>query len=237
MAADRRRPAYGRPAVHAPDLPHSDTFPWSDTAERLRALLELGPLLPDATGRWYEQHVSGQLVAALRPPLVLLRSEGLPPADQLEAQCAAGPGKYGVLLLQAGATALGLFEDNEVLDHKAFKRYVVRGKGRAQPTHLRAGGRSRRGARLRLRNAKRLLEAVSERLGAWWDETPAPSRLYVSCPVRLYADLCAVQPTPPVTVNDPRRVPIPLDVAVPTHAELMRVHRSINRGRAWWIGA
>ena len=220
--------------MHAPDLPHTATFPWSETAERLETLLETGALVPDPTGRWYEQHEDGRLVTALRPPLVLLGAEGLPAARTLLERCPDGPGRYAVLLLQAGATALGLFEDDDVLDHKAFKRYVVRGKGRAQPTHVRSGGRSRQGARLRLRNAKRLLEEVSERLGAWWDETPEPSRLYVSCPVRLYADLCAAQPAPPLLADDPRRIPIPLDVAVPTHAELMRVHRSINRGRAWW---
>ncbi len=199
-------------------------------------LLRVGPLESGPSGRWYEQHRDARLVAALRPPLVLLDTEGLPPAQAFLERCADGPGTYAVLLLQAGAAAVGLFEDDEVLDHKAFKRYVVRGKGRAQPSHLRSGGRSRQGSRLRLRNAKRLLEEVSERLGGWWHDTPKPSRLYVSCPARLYADLCATKPAPPVAIDDPARIPIPLDVAVPTHAELMRVHRSINRGRAWACG-
>ena len=38
----------------------------------------------------------------------------------------------------------------ELVRHKVFKRYVVRGRGRAQPTHLKSKGKSRYGSRLRL---------------------------------------------------------------------------------------
>lgn len=220
-------------AVRAPELPHSDAFPWPETVERLERLLARGLLEPEPTGRWYEQRVEGALVAALRPPLILLDAGTLPPAAALAERAVDGPGRYAVLLMQAGAAALGLFEDGALLDHKALKRYVVRGKGRAQPTHLKTRGKSRFGSRLRLRNAERLLTDVNERLGAWWQDDEPPERLFVSCPVRLFADLCRTEPGPPVGVEDPRRVHIPIDVHVPTHAELVRVHRSISRGREW----
>ena len=61
-------------------------------------------------------------------------------------------GLHAVLLIQAGACALGLWRDEELLEHKAFKAYVVRGRGRAQPTHLKTRGKSRYGSRLRLQN-------------------------------------------------------------------------------------
>ncbi len=220
--------------MHAPDLPSSEAFAWPETAPRLERLLSTGALEANATERWYEvRDVGGSLLAALRPPLVLLDGGALPTAGELIERATEGPGRYAVLLMQAGAAALGLFQDGEMLDHKAMKRYVVRGKGRAQPTHLKTRGKSRFGSRLRLKNAERLLVDISERLGAWWADEPEPTRLFVSCPVRLFADLCRADPPPPVTADDPRRVRIPIDVHVPNHKELLRVHRSITRGREW----
>lgn len=220
--------------MHAPDLPYSESFAWPETAERLERLLVGGAADTDPSGRWYAWRLAdGALRAALRPPLVLLPTGALPDAQALVEQAAEGPGRYALLLLQAGAAALGLFEDGAILDHKAIKRYVVRGKGRAQPTHLKTRGKSRFGSRLRLRNAERLLVDVNERLGSWWEDDVPPTRLFVSCPVRLFADQCRTEPLPPVTHDDPCIVRIPLDVNVPNHKELVRVHRSITRGREW----
>lgn len=217
-----------------PDLPYSSAFAWPETAEVLERLLAKGALTPAAHGRWYEGHdAQGKLSVALRPPLLLLRQETLPEAAQLLQDTGLGLGSYALLLLQAGATAVARFEEGELGDHKSFKRYVVRGKGRAQPSHLKTRGKSRQGSRLRLRNAERLLVEVSERLGSWFEDDLPPERMYVSCPVRLFADLCRVDPAPPIEADDPRRIRIPLDVKVPTHAELLRVHRSLGRGRVW----
>lgn len=221
----------GLTTVHAPDLPHSVSLSWQETCAHLRTHTSDGPWQIHATGRWYEQHdEAGALVCALRPPFVLLTSKALPPVEILVDRV---PGRHAILLFQAGAASLGLFDDDELLDHKAMKRYVVRGKGRAQPTHLKTRGKSRMGSRLRLRNAQMLLEQVSERLRTWWAKDPPPARLYLSCPVRLFADLCRTEPPPPVTPDDPRCLRIPIDVHVPKHAELLRVHRSISRGRLW----
>lgn len=48
-----------------------------------------------------------------------------------------------VVLVRAGAFALGLWDDDELVQHKAKKRYVTRGKGKAQLTHLKTRGKSR----------------------------------------------------------------------------------------------
>ena len=220
--------------MQRPDLPHSRSFSWRETAALLEDLQRHGSLTVAEGGRWYAQcDAEGSVVAALRPPQILLEDGPVPSSERLHARALEGPGRHAVLLLQAGAAALGLFDQDELLDHKAFKRYVVRGKGRAQPSHLKTRGKSRMGSRIRLRNAERLLEEVSERLGRWWGQVPEPRCLFVSCPVRLWADLGSVDPRPPVHGDDPRRVRIPFDVHVPNHAELLRVHRSLRRGRLW----
>lgn len=214
--------------LQAPDLPHTQGLSWRDCC---RSLASDDPWSLSDSGRWYEQRdTAGELVRALRPPLVLVQSSALPPAHALVTR---SPGRHAVLLFQAGAASMGLFDGDDVLEHKAMKRYVVRGKGRAQPTHLKTRGKSRFGSRLRLRNAAQLLDDVSARLRPWWGEPPQPTHLYLSCPVRLFADLCRTDPPPPVTPDDPRCVRIPIHVHVPSHAELLRVHRSISRGRLW----
>jgi len=218
--------------VHVPDLPSSERFSLDETAERWAAFAALGAVAGEPGGRWYEaRDAQGALRAALRPPLVLLDASGLPAPDELARRAGEGPGRYALLLMRSGAAALGLFDDVELVDHKTFKRYTVRGRGRAQSKHLATKGKSRYGSRLRLRNEERLLEEVSERLGRWWADEPPPERLYASIPVRLAAQLARAEPPPPRALDE--RVRIPLHVHAPSNEELLRVHASIARGRAW----
>lgn len=149
-----------------------------------------------------------------------------------------GVGTHVLVLVQAGATALGYWDDEELLAHKAFKRYVVRGNGRAQPTHLKTRGKSRYGSRLRLQNFRRQLQELNERLHQWWEEFGCPQQVFVACPKRIWPELWKVDPAPPFApkCTEPRLRKIPLDVHVPTHEELLRVQRFLSRGRVRWAG-
>ncbi|MFT4648082.1 MAG: hypothetical protein ACI87O_001180 [Planctomycetota bacterium] len=148
------------------------------------------------------------------------------------------PGRHVIVLLQAGAAALGYFEAGEAIRTKALKRYVVRGSGRAQSTHLKTKGKSRYGSRLRLQNAKAILEEVNERLCDWWDEYGVPEFVFYNAPVRLWADLLRAKPIPPfltedhVASEDPvPQLRIPLDLPVPTTDVMLRAYRSLSYGR------
>lgn len=221
--------------MQVPELPESYSFTWDETPTLFAACCELGVPAAGDAARWWTWHdAAGSALCALRPPLLVHDTEALPDEHTIRDRVDEDLGRYALLLLQAGAMAVALFDGDELLDHKAQKRYVVRGKGKAQPTYLERRGKSRLGSRIRLKNAQRLLEQVNERLAAWWDEDEPPQRLFVSCPVRLFSDLCQADPPTPVQADDPRRIRIPLDVHVPTHAELMRVHRSLSRGRLWY---
>lgn len=138
-----------------------------------------------------------------------------------------------VVCLQAGATSLGLFESGVVVRTKTIKRYVVRGKGRAQPTHLNSKGKSRYGSRLRLQNAKAILEETSEKLRDWWDEYGEPEVVFYNAPVRLWADLLRAQP--PVPFDDVTLVKIPLDLPKPTTDVLLRAYRSLCFGQIFRV--
>ena len=134
-----------------------------------------------------------------------------------------------VLLVQAGAFAAGLYLENELVAHRVRRRYVVRGRGRAQPTYLDRKGKSRYGSRLRLRNARRLIDDLRACLAAWSGDHGAPDRVYLSCPVRLRAEISAARPPVPL---DPRRtLAVPFAVRRPAFEELGRIRWLLCHGR------
>lgn len=135
-----------------------------------------------------------------------------------------------VVILQAGAASIAYFEAGIPVSTKSMKRYVVRGKGRAQPTYLASKGRSRYGSRLRLQNARRLHDEVNARLAALWSEYGPPAQLFVSAPARLWSEQFEGQVKPPFERDQPIER-IGRDLPVPTTDVLLRAYRSLEYGR------
>ena len=200
------------------------TFHWSDCEDFLAEYAEDSSLELDPKRRFFAS-------ASLRihPPLVFPIAANCSSLADYLARLPEEPGLDLVVLYQAGAASLGLFEAGEEIATKSFKRYVVRGKGRAQPSHLEAKGKSRYGSRLRLQNAKRLVEETNEKLRDWVDEFGAPEHIYFSSPVRLWPSLFEGQVKPPFEKGDGLR--IPRDVPRPTSEVLVRTYRSLCWGR------
>ena len=169
--------------------------------------------------------------ARLRVPLAALRvMPGERIGDYL-ARLRPAHERQVVLLLQAGAMAIGYWDGGELVDHKALRKYVVRGHGKAQPEHARTRGRSRYGARLRLQNWQRMLVATNERLADCWARFGVPERVFYSAPVRGFVDLLAADPPPPFRRDDPRLQRVPMHVHRPDFAELKRVRGWLMHGR------
>ncbi|MCA8944294.1 MAG: hypothetical protein KDB80_17140 [Planctomycetes bacterium] len=206
----------------------SSTFAWPDTPNRLREFAANGePTLDVERGVFFRGDDDDR--AEFHPPLVLgPRGATASVDDYLRAWTGELP-SCCIVLLRAGATAIGLWHGTELIAHKAFKKYVVRGHGKAQATHLSSKGKSRYGSRLRLQNAKRQLEETNERLTDWRDAHGAADVVLYSAPVRLWPDLFAVAPPPPFERQTAVR--IPAHVHTPTHEELLRVRRVCLRGR------
>ncbi len=214
------------------------TFPWEDCGEVCRQFqwaagdqdlqVDLDPEKGHFTaGDWQ-----------LTPPQVFPIDPDYSSLAEYSESLPFEPGRQVLVILQAGAAALGYFDGGEAVRTKALKRYVVRGSGKAQSTHLKTKGKSRYGSRLRLQNAKAILEEINERLGDWWDEHGTPEHLFYNAPVRLWADLCRAKPMPPfltedhVASADPvPQLRIPLDLPVPTTDVMLRAYRSLSYGR------
>lgn len=166
----------------------------------------------------------------LRLPLVL---QDLPVGasfDEVLAALDAPMGRQLVVLIQAGSTALGLWDDGELVAHKVIKTYVVRGRGKAQPKHLETRGKSRYGSRLRLQNYRRQIEGTAARLERWHREHGPFARVFLSCPTRARADFLPGLEPHLGAAGDPVR--IPYDVRRPGYAELLRIRSRLEHG---WV--
>lgn len=207
------------------------TFDWSETSEILRSIGSETDLLPSEDGRrLLGTDDAGTLRLEVALPLLQpIPATGWDLGAYFES-LARPPGTIFVLLLQAGACAMGLWRDGRMERHKVIRKYVVRGTGRAQPGYLKTRGKSRYGSRLRLRNARTLLEETNAKMGSWWEAEGGFARAFASCPVRLWPELFAADPAPPF----PRRgfhTRIPMSVKVPSFEELLRVWWHISHGR------
>ena len=209
-------------------------YDWQDTGEQVEAFAQRFPTARgEAKGRAFAV-VDGadRLLARCVVPLLLPPVGNGEPADSYVGRLPARVGRQCLLLLQAGAAALGYWDEDELLHHKVVKKYVVRGHGKAQPAHLKTKGKSRYGSRLRLQNWQRLLGEVNARLGEWWEQRGAPEQLFAAVNVRVLPQLFAAEPMPPFPREVVRRVP--RHVHVPDFAELLAVRRFLARGRVEW---
>ncbi len=216
--------------MDATELPADTRFAWPCARDVLLAWARgVRDPRPDATGRvWTGRSPAGTVSTITLPPAVL--PDDLPPSDPrtFAAALRTRLGRELVLLIQAGAFAAALFVDDELLVHRARRRYVIRGRGRAQPTHLDRRGKSRYGSRLRLQNARRLVDDLRDCLAGWVAAHGEPERVHLSCPVRLWADFASARPPLPLGATTPRRVPF--HVQRPTFAELTRVRFLLTHG-------
>ena len=199
-------------------------FPWQAARERLMQCAGLGPLHAES-GRFVGEGFVFVPPAVL-PPIL----DGDSPTAWT-SRLSDSPGHQIVLLMRAGSASLGVWHDDACLHHKAFKRYVLRGHGKAQTLHLKTRGKSRYGSRLRLQNAAKLLDEVADRLGSWFADTHDIDVIHWSCPVRQWPELFDAEPAPPFGPDDPRLRRIAMHVHEPDHEELLRVRRRLGFGR------
>ena len=204
------------------------SFPWPETLRQLAGFAhqEAAAVASGDGLRFVGARLQLQL-----PRNVPLARAGESPRDYL-LRIPELPQRHLVILLRAGAMAIGYWQGEELLLHKAQKRYVVRGNGKGQPLHLKTRGKSRYGSRLRLQNWQRLLTDLTSRLVDWCEQIGEPERIHYGCAVRVWSELfAAAEPPPPFAAEDHRLLPIPLHTHEPDHRELLSVWRQLGRGR------
>ena len=209
------------------------SFPWQETRARIAELARLGVLRVAPDRKSLEAtDPDGGLVARLVLPICLPIGSASPAAYATGLPSTLG--RMLVFLLRAGATAAGVWLDDELLVHKVVKKYVVRGNGKAQTTYKKTKGKSRAGSRLRLRNAESLLEEIKVKLCGWERELGGFDKVFYYAPERMRSDLFAADPPAPFRPDDAHVALVPLHVHEPGFDELLRVHRALTRG--WTSG-
>jgi hypothetical protein len=214
-------------------------IPHSDYVDRFHELLEAHPSLRwevDVKRQlWVASNEAFERVLEVRPPLPFARLEAETELDyyldDVEGQELPA---YGMFIMQAGAGALGYFEDGEVVFHKAIKKYMVRAKrGKSQINYLNTRGKSKAGSRIRLANTHRFIEEIIEYL-IRWEEYDPPTRWLYSCHASLWGLLFAADPPPPFEKTDPRLKKLPFDVNKPDFAELQRMNELACMAEVRW---
>lgn len=138
---------------------------------------------------------------------------------------------FAIILIQAGAAALGIWWNDECTHHKVITAYMVRKKqGKSQLTHLNQKGKSRQGSRIRLNNTIRFFENINVKLEEWYEDLEACQRLFYSCTPRLWGELFRSKIDCPIDKEDPRWCRIPMDIKVPNFKELQRVAFKTTHG-------
>ncbi len=135
-----------------------------------------------------------------------------------------------VLLIQAGHAAVGYFEENELVLHKVITRYMVRGNGKAQHTYLKTRGKSKAGSRIRLAQTLDFFEEINQKIDEWAIIENCQKVLY-SASIPLWNMLFESKIPPVFEKSDERLLKIPLDVDVPTFAELEYIGEMVQEGQ------
>lgn len=216
-----------------PPKSRSFRFPLADLAEQAEAFWQRWPAArADEAGA---QFVVESGVGYLRLPFAGPRacaSECIGDyCERLSAELLRPSERQLVLLLRAGAMAFGCWQAGELLQHKAVRKYVVRGNGKAQGAHLKTRGKSRYGSRLRLQNWRSLLRETNERLRDCQEQFGPFDRIYYGVPIRVFSELLDADPSPPFGREDRHLQRLPMHVHRPSYEELLRVRTWLEHGR------
>lgn len=140
------------------------------------------------------------------------------------------PVVYVMVLVQSGSASIGVFEDEQCLEHKVFGSYMVRKKqGKSQIKHLKTKGKSRAGSRVRLASTIEFFENINTRLQGHFDGYEF-DRIALSCSKILIPYLFNSKVPTPFDKRDERIYKIPKHLHQPNYEVMLGMQRYLNKG-------
>lgn len=162
-------------------------------------------------------------------PLVFPLLRGGSPENLLH-QLESMTRNYTIILIQAGAAAIGWYKNGVLDKHRIIKKYMIRkSQGTAQLKYLKSKGKSRLGSRIRLKNSILFFNEINETLTEW-SVAKQSETLLLSLPINLIHPLFTADTPVPFDKKDPRLKKIPIDVHIPGSKELGHIHWLVSRG-------
>lgn len=123
---------------------------------------------------------------------------------------------YVMILIRAGLASVGMVQNQELLDHKVFRAYMVRKKqGKSQIKHLKTKGKSRAGSRVRLAEGEQFFKQIAERVNQYIKTYPV-DQIGLSCTETLIPYFFNEKNMLLLDKKDPRIFKIPKHIAAPT---------------------
>jgi len=131
---------------------------------------------------------------------------------------------YIILLIRAGQSALGYFQNGILQQHKVIRKYMVRKKqGKAQLSFQKQKHSSSLGARIRMANTVSFFEEINAKLQEWFESNPGEKIIY-SCTPLLWSALFRSKIHPPFDKRDERLIRIPLHIPTPDFKTLRYIN-------------
>lgn len=91
------------------------------------------------------------------------------------------PSNFLIVIIHSGEAALAYSEEDQIVEHKMVKAYMVRQKqGKSQIKYLKTRGKSKAGSRVRLAGTDHFFEEINEKITEW-DEYFNIERIAISC--------------------------------------------------------
>lgn len=211
-------------------------FDWLRTVEVLEELASVWPLTPNPPDRFDAHDADGTRRIVFRRPACLPPILETDTPESWLQRLPDPPGRELIVVLQAGASAVGVFDHQrgDWLNRHVFRRYVIRGNGKAQPTHLKTKGKSRYGSRLRLQNAKKLNDETVDWIEqALMQEGPIDTVLRAAVDTTWFEFVRQCEALEPFVDRTHR---IPIDVGRPNLDTLEQARRQAHRGEVLTIG-
>jgi hypothetical protein len=136
------------------------------------------------------------------------------------------PSNFMIILIHSGEAALAYSEEDQIVEHKMVKAYMVRQKqGKSQIKHLKTKGKSKAGSRVRLAGTDHFFEEINEKI-AEWDEYFEMDKIAISCNKTLQPYFYN-RPDAALRKDDARLFKIPKHIQESNFENLTSIHNHL----------
>ena len=158
------------------------------------------------------------------------KTQAIAPKKAIDRAFLKNSFKWIVILLRSGRFAAAVFQESDIICHKAFQRYTTRRKqGGSQAVHDNASGSKAKsaGATLRRYNEAALQQEIQDLIRSWQKEFDSADCIFLSV-AQTSRSIFFGGNSPVFQATDPRIRKIPFATQRPTFQEVQRVHRVLS---------